>query len=106
MECPECGNVLNELTDGSGDMFLCCMDCGLVMPLNDSEYKIKFYEADEIEAAMLYDDNIKLKEVVMKECMEGYVHKCLRCNAYGFETTPGNFECMKCGFEWEVFTVE
>lgn len=107
MKCPECDNLLSELTDNNGDTFLCCMKCGLVMSSYDSDYRIEFYDADDIEASMLYDkDNIKLKEIITGECMENYVHKCLRCNSYGFEVSEGNFECMKCGFEWEVFTVE
>jgi len=108
MRCPKCGNVLTEYLDEEQELGVYCEKCGLMMSIDESVYKLVEYSDDDIEATMLYNEDIKLMEIHTngESCMSDYVHKCLRCNEYGFEVAPGEFECVSCGFSWEVTNLE
>lgn len=109
MKCPQCGKVVMEIYNSKDELFFMCEDCEmLVMETEDGTYKmVPIYNADDVEATMHYEDDLVLKELHLGEpCMSDYVHKCLRCNAYGFEVAPGEFECADCGFSWEVHNFE
>jgi len=108
MKCPKCGNTLTEYLDEDQELCVHCEDCDLIMSIDESVYKILEYADEDIEATLLYNDDVKLMELCSGDdpCMADYVHRCLRCNEYGFEVAPGEFECASCGFSWEVVNLE
>lgn len=108
MICPKCGHVLTEYIDEEQEPCVHCENCDLIMSIDESVYKILEYSDDDIESTLLYNEDVKLVELNVGDepVMADYVHKCLRCNDYGFEIAPGEFKCVSCGFTWEVHTIE
>jgi hypothetical protein len=96
-----------EYLDEQQDLCVYCEKCDLMLSIDESIYKILEYTDEDIEATMLYNEDIKLTELYSGDpVMSDYVHRCLRCNEYGFEIAPGEFECASCGFSWEVMNLE
>lgn len=65
-------------------------------------------DADAID---MHDEDFlkRIEEEIMKHdnksdsaTMADLVHKCMKCQAVAYEIKPGFYECVECGFSWEV----
>jgi len=108
MKCPKCGRETLEVLNEAEELLYLCEECEILINGDEDDYEItKLYNVEDIEATMLYHDDLEVKEINIGDpCMADFVHKCLRCNSYGFEVAPGEFECASCGFAWEVQSFE
>lgn len=88
-----------------------CSNCGIVWRTVDGAVDSGSIVTPDMrktfDAEGLDDILGTLQEIHSEEhSMEELLHRCLQCNAISFEVKKGEYECVECGFMWEVVGCE
>jgi len=109
IECVDCGATMNI-------QYCICPECNYSFRMNNNEF------LDEIQMdADSFDEVIEdLEELLLDEyetnwddepnagSMLDLIHPCVKCGETmtAYDEKTGEYECLDCGFRWEILTNE